>query len=231
MFRNLTLALSAALTMMAPAHAGIGPQLAPNIGADLSIGTPGISGNVQWQVTPFVTLRGGINYFEFELDDLDFDGIEYEAEFDFTNIGLYVDFHPFMNGFTVSGGYLFGDRTINLDSRPTRAIEIGDQTFTPEEVGELLGEADFGDGGLYGGIGWDSTTRGLLPVAIVVRAGLVVTDAPDISLVSRGGLAESDPTLQARLNAELAEEIQGIEDDADSFRYYPMISVGIGFGF
>lgn len=207
------------------AHAGVG--------VDGSLGTTGFSAHVHYDVIPMVTVRAGFNYLEFELDDEEYDGVSYDTELDFTQFGLYADLHPIpaFSGFTVTAGYVFGERSIDLVSTPTEPVEVGDQVFTPDQVGSLLGNGDFGSGGFYTGIGWDKTTRGLSPIGLVVRAGVIISDSPNISLRSQGGLADNDPQLRATLDAELAREAESVNDDIDGFRFYPVLSVGIGFGF
>jgi hypothetical protein len=222
--KRLLLCAAASLTLA-------GGQAAAGIGADVSVGTPGISGNLHFQVTPLVTLRGGYNFFEFDLEDQEWDDINYDAELNFSNLGGYVDLHPMMNGFTLTAGAVVGERDVSFTSRPLEPIEIGDTFFQPEQVGELVGNTGFGDVGYYAGFGWDSTTHGLSPVSLVLRAGVLMTQAPEISLISRGGLADSDPMVRAMLDAELAQEAQSLESDFENFRFFPMISIGIGFGF
>jgi hypothetical protein len=216
----LTAAVSAA-ALLASAQAGIG--------ADLSVGTPGVSGNIHFQVTPLVTLRGGYNLFDFEFEDQEYDDISYDADLGFTQFGGFVDVHPFMNGFTVTGGVLFGDRTVGLTATPTENLEIGGQVFTAEQVGRLEGGADFGDQAYYAGIGWDSTTHGLMPVAVVIRAGVALTDSPTITMRNVGGSV--DPLVQAEIDRELEQEISDLQSEFEDFEFFPMISVGIGFGF
>lgn len=218
------LLLSAAASVVALSSSALA-----GIGADVSVGTPGVSANVHYQVTPLVTLRGGVNFLEFELEEYEFDGIEYDADLGFTQLGGFVDLHPMMNGFTISGGILVGERTIELTATPTMPVEIGGQTFDPNDVGSLVGSADFGNSSYYAGIGWDSTTHGLLPVAFVLRAGFLITDSPEIALSNVGGTV--DPLIQAQIDAELANEVDQLQSDFEDFEFYPMISVGIGFGF
>ncbi|MEO1659205.1 MAG: hypothetical protein AAFR65_15965 [Pseudomonadota bacterium] len=218
---------------MSGSHALAGPDLpfVPDFGVDASIGSNGANVNLQMEVNPFITLRGGYNYFEFELTNVEWDDIKYDVELDFTQPAGFVDVHPFMNGFTISGGYMLGERALDFTSTPTQPVEIGGILFTPDQVGELVGTGSFGDGGLYAGIGWDATTRGVSPVSFVVRLGVIVTDPPEIDIRSQGGIADSDPALREFLDEQLFIEAQQVEDDLENLRYYPVLSFGLGFGF
>lgn len=221
MKRVLSAAAASACLLGPVAHAGIG--------ADVSAGTPGVSGNIHLQLNPFITIRGGVNFFEFDLEEMEFDGIEYDADLGLTQVGGYLDLHPFMNGFTLSGGVLTGEREISLTARPTEDVEIGNETFTAAEVGELTGSANFGDLSYYAGFGWDSTTHGLNPIAFVIRVGVLMTDSPSVDLISTGGTL--DPIIREELTSELAVEARQLEDDLEAFQFFPMVSFGIGFGF
>lgn len=203
------------------------------IGVDGSIGTAGASANVHVDVFPMVTLRGGVNFFDLEVEDVEFNSIEYDASVDFTQYGLYADLHPIpgFGAFTLTGGYLFGARSVNLVSTPLEPLQIGDAVFQPEEIGSLVGRGDLGNDGLYLGMGLDSTTRGLMPIGIVLRAGVIIGDSPNFSLRAEGGTASQDDMLQAMLDEELAKEVQSLNDDAENLRFYPVLSIGIGIGF
>ena len=223
MRRFLLSAAGAALASSAVAHAGFG--------VDGSLGTQGASANLHWEVTPFLKLRGGANFLEFEVSEQEFDDIEYEVELNMTQFAGYVDVHPFRNSFALTAGLLSGERTVQLLSTPNEPVEVGDLIFTPEQVGTLVGEADFGGFSYYGGIGWDSTTHGLSPVSLVIRLGVIITDSPEITLDSVGGLADTDPLLEELLDASIEQEIGQLEDDLEDFRFYPVVSIGLGFGF
>lgn len=221
-----------ALMLAATTVAFVGTASA-GIGVDASVSTAGINGNVHFDVMPMITLRGGINYLEFEAEDLEFDDVEYDTEIDFTQFGIYADLHPLpiMRGFTLTAGYVFGEREFEAIATPLEDTQIGDVTFTPEQFGSLIGNGSLGDSGFYGGFGFDSTTRGFIPVSLVFRAGVIISDAPEFSLRAEGGLAETDPTLQAQLDEEIAREVANINDEIEDFKIYPVISFGIGIGF
>ncbi|MEM1379396.1 MAG: hypothetical protein AAGH41_02100 [Pseudomonadota bacterium] len=206
-------------TSLTAAHAGVG--------VDATIGTTGISGHVRADVLPILSLRAGINYLAYDFGEQDFDGNTYDAELDFTQFGLYADLHPFSNGFTVTGGYLFGDRNLELTSVSTTEIDIGGEFFTAEEVGDLSGTGTLGDGGFYAGIGWDNITRGTGRVRLIARLGVIISDEPSVALESVGGTLSNDPILLSAIEGEIAD----INDDISDYRFFPVVQVGIGVRF
>lgn len=198
---------------------------AQEVGVDIGIGTTGISGNVQYKAFDMLVLRGGYNYLEHEMDDEEFDDITYETEVDFSTFGAFVDLHPFQNGFLLSGGVYQGDKDVSLVATPTTSVEIGDLTFTPDQVGSLVGSLALESTAPYVGLGWDSTLYSNSVIQFHIRAGVMQSGTPEVDLFSVGGTLSDDTLFQD----ELAKEIQEIEDDAEDFEYYPVINLGLSF--
>ncbi len=207
----------------------LGGNAAAEIGVDAGIGSQGVSVNLQTKVLPVLVLRGGAHLLDLDIEDRELDGIDYDVDLGFNQFGGYADLHPFANGLTLTGGVLFGERSLDLVATPNEPVEVGDQTFDPEDVGELFGSADFGDQALYAGLGFDNTLYGTGRISFVLRAGVILTDNPDIRLENRGGT--DDPLIQAEIDAELERERADLEAEAEDFRVFPALTVGIGLSF
>ncbi len=188
----------------------------------LGVGTTGATVEGKFAPNDRVALRGNFNFLSFSVDE-EYDDIDYEGDFDATTFGGFVDVAPFKNGFILSGGAYIGDKEVGLDATPTVNVEIGDQVFTPTEVGTLTGEAKLNSFAPYAGIGYDSFISGSKDWSFNARAGVMFTGSPDVNLVSANGTLSSNPTLRQ----ELAAEIAAIEEDADDYKYYPVLSIGV----
>lgn len=218
------LSLSAFLTasMAFSAHAQPG-----RVAVDLSGGTIGGALQAQVGVTDWLALRGGYNYLEFTLDDEEFGDVVYDTDVDLSGFGAFADLHPLQNGFTVTGGAFFGERSVDLDGTPSEPVEIGGEVYSPAEVGTLQGEAVLQDPALYAGLGWDSSLYSDSRWSFIARAGVMLADETDVELRSEGGLlSESEEFL-----AQLEEEEQSAEDDINDFAYYPVVTIGVGYRF
>lgn len=201
---------------------------AQTIGVDVGIGTTGAAAHVQAKVMGPLVLRGGYNYLAFEPDDEEYDGVSYSGELDMSQLSAFVDYHPFGNGFTLTGGYFFGDRSLDLSARPTEPVEIGDETFTPSEVGTLSANTDLGSSAPYVGLGWDGTVYGDGGgFHGFIRLGVLFSGTPEVELSATGGTLTGDPTFQE----ELAREEQNLQDEVDQFEVYPVINLGLSWGF
>lgn len=188
----------------------------------LGVGTTGGTVEGKYALSDTLAVRGNINLLKVSVDD-EYDDVDYDAEFDATTFGGFVDFAPFKNGFVLSGGAYLGDKVLDLDATPANSVEIGGQTFTPEEVGTLTGRAELNNFAPYAGIGYDGFMGGSKNWSFNARAGVMFTGSPDVDLVSANGTLSGDARLQNEINAE----IQAIEDDADEFKYYPVLTLGV----
>ena len=167
--------------------------------------------------------------YAFSLDrDGEENGIQYEGELDLSNVGFFVDWHPFAGVFRVSGGWFATDNTLDGTGvpGPGGTFDIGGITFTETEVGTLGAMADLGTSAPFLGAGWVWGRDGG-GLAWSLDLGILFQDSPDIELTSTGGTLSSEPALQAALREEEAE----LEDDCDNYDLYPVISVGVSWRF
>lgn len=224
----ITMSICAAAITACSSHQGYQSYQAPaynnpgKFGVGLGVGTTGATVEAKYAPSKTVMLRGSYNYLDFSMDE-EFDDIDYDGDFKANTVAGFVDIAPFHNGFIVSGGAYIGDKTLDLNATPTGNVEIGGSTFTSAEVGTLTGQAELRNFAPYAGIGYDSFISGSTDWSFNARAGVMFTGAPKVDLVSANGTLSSDP----RLRGELEAEINAIEDDAEDYRYYPVVTVGL----
>lgn len=227
--RRTILTTAAALAGLASAaHA----QEDASFAGDLSVGTTGVSAHAQLGLHPRLAVRMGYNWLEVGRDDEEISGVSYSGDLEFAGFGGFVDAHPFANPFTVTGGVFVGDKSAVLDAVPTEDVGLGDQTFTPDQVGTIDGSAEFGDTALFAGIGYDPSLYKEGGLSFIVRAGVMFAGEPDVIL---SATAETDETIpqEARdeLRAALDAEETILEDDIDDYAFFPVLTVGVGYSF
>lgn len=224
-----TLIIAAAVTSVCGTAAA---QDGQGFAVDGSIGTTGISAHAQLAVHPRLALRMGYNWLEFSRDDEEFSGVNYSGDLEFSGFGGFVDLHPLANAFTVSGGVFVGDKSAVLDAVPTEDVEIGSQTFTPDQVGTLSGDADFGDTAIFAGIGYDPSLYKEGTVSLIVRAGVMFTGEPEVTLDATALTDEQIPQdARDALRDALVEEAAILEDDINDYAFYPILTLGVGYRF
>lgn len=222
---SLTL-VSAAGAAHAQTYAPEPPRQATRFATGGGIGTTGAYVEGQFRLTSRVSLRATYEVVDFEREQ-DVDDVTYGGHLDSGVIGGFVQIHPAESDFFISGGGLFGERALGLSARPTNPVTIGNQSFTPTQIGRLEGEADLGDRAVALGAGWDSTFSHVNGLGWRLMAGVALGQAPDVHLNSVGGSLSSDPNLQAQLRIEEGR----IEDAAEELRFYPVVQVGLTWRF
>lgn len=213
------------LTACALAGAAAAGAAQAQVAISGGIGTTGITAEAQVKVIPNVVLRGGYNYLQYEADDT-YDDIAYNGDLDLNTLGAFIDYHPFGNAFFVTGGAYFGDKSLDLNATPTANVQIGNQTFTPAQVGSLNLTGDLEDTAPFIGLGWD-TSFDSTGLGFKFVAGAMFTGSPEVNLVSTGGSLSNDANFQA----QLAIEEQNLQEDVNDYEVYPVVQLGLTYGF
>lgn len=210
--------------------AGAAPVIAHAEDRGLAVGvgggTTGGLVEAQAQVTTYIQVRGGFNYFSYGVDD-EYDDVAYEGDLDLSTLAAFLDVRPFANSFILTGGAYFGDKSLNLNATPTQPVEIGDQTFTPAQVGQLALDATLEDVAPFVGLGFDTTFQGSGRVGFKIIAGAMFTGSPSVNLTSTGGALSND----AAFLAEVAQEEQNLQDEVNDYEVYPVVQLGLTLRF
>jgi len=190
--------------------------------------TLGFGGEFTTGVVSNINARVGFNTLDYDLDEQETDDIEYDFGLDFTSFTAMADWYVFDNSFRISGGVLSMDHQINLDSRATseETVEIGDDEYDWDQIGTLSGGIEIDQVAPYVGIGWGNPLAHNKRWGFTIDFGVAFISSPDVSLSADGALA-SNPAFKANL----AKEKANIEDDMDSFKYYPVIALSLFYRF
>lgn len=165
-----------------------------------------------------VGVRGSLQFGEVGFDE-EIDDIDYDGDLTLGGVGLLVDIYPMKGQFRLTGGLFANRNELGLAGTPTVPIEIGDNFYSPAEVGTLSGTIGFNSTAPYVGIGYGNVAKGTVPVMFMFDVGLVLQGAGEVtSFSSSTGLVSED---------DLAAEIRLIEDDISDFDVWPVISIGI----
>ena len=188
-------------------------------------GTLGLGGDVMINLLTDVNLRLGVGAFSFDYDD-DYSDIEYDFDFDLLTFPVTLDWYPFDGKFHISGGIVFNETDVNLDSRYSGTVEIDGVTYTADEVGTLSGSLDFDNVAPYIGIGWGNAFGRSRRWGFITDLGVAFTGSPNVALSATGTLSD-DPTFRQRL----ANEEEDLQDDLEDFKFYPVFSANLYFRF
>lgn len=193
---------------------------------NIQIGTLGIGAEYGRLLTDRLGVRVGGSFFRFGYDFTE-DDIDYETDLEFQDFRALADFYPFGNGFRLTGGAIRADHSISGTGSPAEGsgdFEIGDNTYSADEVGTLTLTLDFPETVPYFGIGWAS--RGGPGFGFQPFADLgVAIGSFDASIRTTGAL--SDPQFQGDLELER----QKVQEQVDRVKVWPVLSLGFAIRF
>jgi len=139
---------------------------------------------------------------------------------------LTLDWYPFHGGFHVSGGLLFNETTMHVDTRSSASFTIGGNTYSASQLGSVHGDVGFNRIAPYVGIGWGNAFGKDKRWGILSDLGMAFLGRPSVALSTTGPIA-ADPTFQG----DLAKEQRDIEDDLGILRFYPVFSISLFYRF
>lgn len=203
---------------------GTGCLSMPGVGVGVTGGTTGIGAEIKANPLPssMLLVRGSYNFAEFS-GDIESDDINYGGDFTLSNAGAFADFAPFGGLFYLSGGAYIGKKEADLIATPTADVTIGGTGFTAADVGSLVGKAEFNDVAPYVGVAFDNFANSIGGWSLNARAGIMFVGSPDVTLTSVNGLLSADPTFQN----ELLQEIDSLQQEAEDYKYFPVLTLGV----
>jgi len=213
--KKLTVAAAGIVMMatstVASAEFGVGVK-ASTLGAGVELGMP---------ISDHFVARLGVNRYSKSADQ-SIDNIDYNADLDLSSTAIYVDWTPAKQGtFHITAGYLMSNSSLSATANPTGSVTVGDNTQTVSDL-TLKANVDLGSGP-YLGLGWGNVPAS--GFGFTFDLGVVQQGKPDVSLKKSGS--------QASLfsDADLKKEEDNMQNDLDNFELYPVVSLGLSYGF
>lgn len=197
------------------------------LGFSTGIGTLGIGINVAKSITPQVNGRLGFNFGKLDASRTD-SGISYDSQLNLSSVQLFGDYYPFSSsGFRVTGGLVAQNNTFSVTSKPSNGSYTIDNTQYPASaVGSLTGEYKYANSiAPYVGIGiGKSTSDGF---GFNADLGVMFTGAPKVSLNASNPIFNNNSVTRTQIDNQARQT----ESDLKGFNVYPVISVGLSYGF
>ena len=187
-------------------------------------------------------------------DDFNAFGGNADGQLDLLTAGLLVDYYPFEQAqFRLSAGVYYNANQLSVvgdTSNSTDVATFNNIDFKLNELGSVTGKTVFDKTGPYVGMGWGN--RGAeagwswsLDIGAlyqnVPQAEMKATMNPNIPALTDAagvpllvnGVAYTQATLDAEVNAEVAKVNQEIKDSdyAKYTKFYPVIRFGITYSF
>lgn len=202
---------------------------APDAGADIGVnprvGLLGYGIELSAGLSDRLSVGLGFNNVRSKRQD-NSEGVDYEFDLRLRSAELLANYHPFAGAFRLRGGLLFNQNEFRLTGRPDASgtFEFNGVTYTAAEVGTLTGKLSFNKSAPYLGLGWGNRPNGSW--GLTFDLGAVYQGKPKLSLEATGGIAPP-PSLAADVEAERRQA----EEDLSSFKWYPVVQLGLYFRF
>ena len=197
-------------------------------------GTLGAGLDLTFKIHPKLNARLNANGASSTYDEVD-DGIAYKGDLKLSSIGALLDYHPFENGFRLSGGLYSNGNKIEGSSTDAQNADIGDVNYNI--VGTLNSNVGFESSAPYLGLGWGNAVNGYKNFNFSIDAGVLFQGSPNAQLCGTGtatptaGGTAVDISNDATFLAELEKEETNLNNDLKDFKYYPVISMGVSYNF
>lgn len=194
------------------------------LGVAARASTIGIGAEAAVELSERLVLRGGMGLTAFDVST-SFDSIAVDLEMPDSWYNLGLDLY-LNSALRVGAGILFKSDDPTATARLEGPVDVGERTFTPEEIGTLTGVLDSNDRAPYLLIGFGKhTAQGL---GLTLDVGAAFTGDPDVTLDAEGGTFSDEAELQSSLD----QEAQDFEDDMKTYlRIWPILSLGVRLGF
>ncbi|HEY3171481.1 MAG TPA: hypothetical protein VGK86_02795 [Thermoanaerobaculia bacterium] len=217
--RLLALGLAAmAVASILPAQ---GVALAPKVG------TTGIGADLTIGLARFLNLRVGAQSYTRRETRRERE-IEYDADLKLLSGEILLDLHPGGRGFRISGGAIVNGNEVTAISSEDAVYTINGVQYPVGLVGRLRGRVDTNDVAPYLGIGWGNAVAPGGRWRFALDAGAFYQGKPKVSLTA-------EPLIPALVPPRFAQDLEAerrkVEDDLDSYRFYPVLSLGVSYRF
>jgi hypothetical protein len=193
-------------------------------------------------VTRRTNARIGFNAFSYN-GDFDEDNVKYVADLKLRSVQALYDIFPFGGNFHISPGVLLHNG-LKVNANATvaggQSFSLGDEEYVSSIADPKTGTAKldvrkaapmflFG----YG----NPIPRSKRHLTFSIEAGVVFQGSPNINLNFAGSACDSTGlncrkiTTDPMIQAEVAKEQRKLRDDASVMKFYPVVSIGLGYRF
>ncbi len=221
--RTMTaIALAAAMLLANSAQADVG------VSAD--IGTTGFGLHLSAPLQESLNARIGVNYLHYSYSGNTSD-VDYDFKLKLTSLEALLDWFPTQSQFRVSAGLVYNGNQIDATGKSNNngSYTLNGNTYNASNAGRLDGKVDFRNVAPYLGIGWGNALAKDKGWGFTSDLGVLFQGAPNTSLVNSG--CSLGVTLCTRLDNDVAAENVKLRDKADSFKFYPVVRVGVSYKF
>jgi hypothetical protein len=192
-------------------------------GVDVHVSTLGYGADLAFPVTDTVDARIGLNKFNKSITTTSSD-LNYTGDLKLSSFSILADWHLF-NGVThLTAGLMGNSNKLNLTAvaAPGTNYTINGTVYNSGTGGTLTTVVDFNKTAPYLGFGWSGQAKNT-GFSFNSDFGIMFQGSPKAT-VTATGWSGAGSALTSDAQAQLNEDLK-------HYKYYPVISIGIGYAF
>jgi hypothetical protein len=187
-------------------------------------GTQGLGPEIAYRGGDHFGMRGNAGYLSYNHDQT-VNQISYSGKLKLNSVGLMADWYPMGGGFRFSLGARNNDNKIHINSTPASSVTVGNNVYTPAQVGTLSGVVTGNSFSPSFSLGYGGTVaKGF---TLGAELGVVFQGSPKVQNYQATGLLASNPAFQADLQTERTR----VEDKVHSYQYWPIAQIQLLYRF
>lgn len=191
---------------------------------DAHLSTLGYGLGVAFPMTDTIAGRLGFNQLSRSFDKTS-GSVNYAGDLKLSSFDALADWHPF-NGVThLTAGLMYNNNKLEMTAVPSGStITINGNTYPSSMVGTMTAAVDFNKAAPYLGFGWSGQAKNT-GFSFKSDFGILFQGKPKASVTC------TNPTANAALAADCNAAQVTLGKDLENFKYYPVISFGLGYAF
>ena len=197
----------------------------------LKAGSLGAGLDISNMVNDKVALRANINGLRINRNE-NLSDISYDGTLTLLTVGVLADYYPFETSFRLSGGLYYNGNKLEGTATPAsgETIDLGDNNYIGvNQIGRVDAKIDFNKVAPYLGVGWGNkpTSGGW---GFTFDLGVMYQGSPEVyaNAVPNASLPQS---VKDQIAVDVEKERKKIEDDASSYKWYPVLMLGVNYTF
>lgn len=185
---------------------------ADGLGLAGKVSTNGYGIELGYRFNDYLAVRGGINKGSYDYSGTD-SGIDYQYTLDFDNNPVLLDWHPLGGVFRLTAGVVNNNN--QLTGRASGLLDVGGAAATT-----VTTDITFKKASPYVGLGWGGLPAKKSGLGFSFDIGVLMHGSPTARITAPGVPEVNRAAEEAALNDEIKD-----------FKYWPVISFGLGYTF
>jgi hypothetical protein len=194
-----------------------------HVDIDLHASTLGFGVGIAIPVTENVSGRLSLSKYNYAFQTTS-DLIKFDSTLKLGSAAALVDWHLFTGVTHLTAGLIYNNNEFDMTATPTGSYTINGNTYSASQVGTLNANITFNKIAPYLGFGWSSRAS-KTGFSFKSDIGVMFQGSPKSSMTASGAAAGS------QLAADVAAQQAKLDADMESYKLYPVISVGVAYAF